>query len=168
MSANAVAETTELVVERVFDAPRERVWEVFTKPEHIQKWWGPIPFTAPVIELELRAGGAFRFAMRSPDGRDYWNAGTVRELAPPQRLVLAMYFANEKGERVAPSVYGFPEGSPGEQITTFEFEAIGRRTRLTLRQGPIPVGMGQNAKLGWTTSLEKAAHAIADDMRVRS
>jgi uncharacterized protein YndB with AHSA1/START domain len=162
MSASVVAETSELVIERVFDAPRERVWEVFTKPEHIQKWWGPIPFTAPVIELDLRAGGAFRFAMRSPDGHDYWNAGTVREVTPPEKLVIDMYFANEKGEQVSPSTYGFPEGSPSLQVTTFLFRAEGPRTRLTVRQGPIPTGMGANAKLGWESSLEKAARAVAD------
>lgn len=164
MSANIVAETTDLVVTRVFDAPRERVWEVFTKPEHIRKWWGPIPFTAPVIEIDVRQGGAFRFAMRSPDGRDFWNAGTVREVVPPERLVLAMHFANEKGEQVSPAFYGFPEGSPSVQMTTFIFEAEGARTRLTIRQGPIPAGMGENAKLGWATSLDKAARAIGDAM----
>ena len=165
MSASTVAETTELVVTRVFDAPRELVWEVFTKPEHMKKWWGPIPFTAPLIEMDLRTGGRFRFAMRAPDGKDYWNAGTVREVKPPERLVLEMYFANEKGEQVSPSFYGFPEGSPSVQMTTFIFEAEGARTRLTVRQGPIPTGMGENAKLGWESSLEKAASAVAEAVR---
>jgi len=158
----AEMKTTDLVITREFDAPRERVWEVFTTPEHITKWWGPAHFSAPVTEIDLRPGGAFRFAMRGPDGNDYWNAGTVREVTPPRQLVLVMYFANAKGERVPPTTYGFPEGSPEEQITTFTFEALGARTRLTLRQGPIPAGMGENAKAGWTTSFDKAARAIAE------
>lgn len=74
--------TQTLVIERVFDAPRELVWKVWTEPEHAMKWWGPRGFTAPVAKMDFRVGGKFLIAMQSPDfndGKPIWSTGVYKE-----------------------------------------------------------------------------------------
>ena len=85
-----------LVIERVFDAPRELVFEAWTRPEHIVNWWGPDSFTLPHCELDFRVGGAFRFNMRAPDGSDHWVSGRYQEIAPPE--VIAFTWVREDFE----------------------------------------------------------------------
>ncbi len=79
----------EVVVTRSFDAPRELVWKAYTKPEHITQWMlGPPGWTMPVCELELRPGAPYRFAWRKDDGGEMEITGVVKEVQPPERLVI--------------------------------------------------------------------------------
>ena len=77
----------EIAATRVFDAPRELVWKVWTDPEHVAKWWGPDGFTTTTHSMEVKPGGVWRFVMHGPDGRDYQNKITYLEVVKPERLV---------------------------------------------------------------------------------
>jgi uncharacterized protein YndB with AHSA1/START domain len=77
----------EVVLTRVFDAPRHMVFDAFTKPELLKRWFGPRGWSLVVCEVDLRVGGAFRFVLRGPDGRDMGMRGVYREIAPPDRSV---------------------------------------------------------------------------------
>ena len=77
----------EIAATRLFDAPRELVWKVWTDPEHIGKWWGPNGFSTTTHSMDLRPGGAWRYVMHGPDGRDYRNRVTYLEVVKPERLV---------------------------------------------------------------------------------
>ena len=110
----------ELVLSRVFDAPRELVFKAWTDSQHIAEWWGPNGFTTTVQEMDVRPGGAWRFVMHAPDGVDYPNRMEFLEVVEPQRLV-AIHSSGEPGDA------GF------EVTVTFTKEAAGK-TRLTLRQ----------------------------------
>ena len=77
----------ELALTRVFDAPRELVWKVWTDPKHVARWWGPRGFTNPVCELAVRPGGAIRIHMRGPDGTVHPMTGVYLEVVEPQRIV---------------------------------------------------------------------------------
>ena len=77
----------ELVITRIFDAPREIVFKVWTTAEHLKQWFGPKGFTVPMCEMDLRPGGAFRFVFRGPDGKDYPSEGEYVAVEPPSRLV---------------------------------------------------------------------------------
>jgi len=78
----------EVVITRVLAAPRRLVWEAYTVPRHLQQWLlGPEGWTMPICEMDLRPGGAFRYVWRKTDGEEMTIAGTVREVAPPERLV---------------------------------------------------------------------------------
>jgi uncharacterized protein YndB with AHSA1/START domain len=80
---------TEVVVARSFDAPRELVWKAYTEPEHITQWMlGPPDWTMPVCELELRPGAPYRFGWRKGDGTEMEITGVVKEVVPPERLVI--------------------------------------------------------------------------------
>ena len=76
-----------VVITRIFDAPRERVWKAWTDPEQLKHWWGPKGFTTPVFRADLRVGGALLYCMRSPEGKDYWGTGVYREIVPVTRIV---------------------------------------------------------------------------------
>jgi len=77
----------EVRLVRVFDAPRQLVFDAFSKPEFLRRWFGPRGFTMPVCEVDLRVGGGFRFVLRRPDGTDMGMRGVYREIKAPERSV---------------------------------------------------------------------------------
>lgn len=86
---------------RVFDAPRELVWQAWTDPKHLAQWWGPNGFTTTTTTtsaFEFRAGGIWRFVMHGPDGRDYQNRITFDEIVKPERII----YRHDGGEDVEP------------------------------------------------------------------
>jgi len=76
----------DLVLERVVDVPRELVWRAWTEPEHLKKWFTPVPWQTVDCEIDLRPGGIFRTVMRSPEGQEYPNLGCYLEVARNERL----------------------------------------------------------------------------------
>ena len=159
----------DLVIERVFDAPRERVFDAFTQPEHLQKWWGPKMVGIGVAEFEPRPGGKIFLAEHSLDGGVNYIAGTVREIERPSRLVFAIHFANEKRERVSPPARsGLGAAWDGEIVSDVTFSSEGPRTRVTIRteRSGITAEWSEGARYGWAEALDKLGHAITDDMKV--
>lgn len=84
--AGATAER-ELVISRVFDAPREVVFDAWVNPEHVGKWWGPAGFTTTTERIDIREGGEWEFVMHGPDGRNYPNHHRYEEVVAPERIV---------------------------------------------------------------------------------
>ncbi|PJZ47158.1 SRPBCC family protein [Leptospira brenneri] len=76
-------------IERMFDAPIQLVWEVWTNPLHISKWWGPNGFTNPTVEFDFKVGGSYRIVMRSPEGVNYPVIGKFLEITPLQSFVIS-------------------------------------------------------------------------------
>ena len=113
-----------IVTSRVFDAPRELVFEAWTNPKHLVQWWGPNGFTTTIRAIDVRPGGVWRFVMHGPDGRDYQNRITFDEVVPPERIV----YRHGGGEDVEPVQF--------RQTVIFE-DLGGRRTRITWR-GDFP------------------------------
>jgi uncharacterized protein YndB with AHSA1/START domain len=85
--AAALVGDREIAITRIFDAPRELVFKVWTDPHHIGQWWGPNGFTTTTNHMEVKPGGTWRYVMHGPDGRDYKNLITYLEVAAPDRLV---------------------------------------------------------------------------------
>jgi uncharacterized protein YndB with AHSA1/START domain len=163
----------ELVIARVFDAPRELVWKAWTDPEEAKKWWGPKGFTAPVSKIDLRVGGKYLNCMRGagPDGvvRDFWSTGIYREIVPLQRLVNTDSFADEKGNVVPASHYGMEGDWPLELLVTVTFEEAGGRTKMTLLHAGIPAGkMRELCETGWNESFDKLAEHLAKSLGLRA
>lgn len=156
----------ELVLTRVFDAPRELVFRAWTEPEHLAEWWGPKGFTNPVCEADPRPGGEWRICMRAPDGTDYWCGGVYREVAPPERYVATDCFLDEDGAVVDPiEHYGMPEGTPAEMLMTVTFEEVEEGTKVTVHQ-TMPTGTAHEAGAyeGWSQSFDKL-EAYLEDVR---
>jgi len=101
----------ELTISRLLNAPRELVWEVWTKAEHIKNWWGPTGFTNTIFSMEVKPGGVWDFIMHGPDGTDYKNKSIYKEIIKPERIVF---------EHVSPKF-----------IATITFEEKNGKTLLT-------------------------------------
>jgi uncharacterized protein YndB with AHSA1/START domain len=106
----------EIVMTRVFDAPRRLVFDAFSKPELLKRWFGPRGWSLVVCEVNLKVGGGFRFVLRGPDGRDMGMRGTYREIVPPERSVHVESF----------------DDYPGESLVTAVFTEQGGKTTLTV------------------------------------
>jgi uncharacterized protein YndB with AHSA1/START domain len=159
--ATAVKSTNELLLTRIFDAPRNLVWKAWTEPERFMRWWGPKGFTSPVCKIDLRVGGKYLNCMRSPGGQDFWSTGVYREIVPMKRIVCTDSFADEKGNVVPASNYGMQGEWPLELIVKVTFEEKGGKTRMTLRHEGIPAGtMSDNTRAGWNESFDKLAESL--------
>jgi uncharacterized protein YndB with AHSA1/START domain len=109
----------EISAVRMFDAPRELVFNAWTEREQIEKWWGPIGFTTTTSEMDVRAGGVWRFVMHGPDGRDYKNRIEYKEVIVPERL---SYFHS-----------GEDDTEDTNFDVTVEFSAKGNKTEVSMR-----------------------------------
>jgi uncharacterized protein YndB with AHSA1/START domain len=141
----------ELILTRVFDAPRELVWQAWTEARHLAQWWGPQGFTNPVCEVDLRPGGAIRIDMRWPQGDIISMSGTFHEIIAPEQLV----FISTAGV-----------GDDGEPLlavhNTVTFAEQCGKTLLTLKAVVIKAAPEMAAALagmeeGWSQSLVKLA-----------
>lgn len=152
--ANQSKYIKELTLTRVFDAPRERVWNAWTDPKLLAQWWGPQGFTAPVCEVDARPGGAILIHM-SGFGMLAPMAGVFKEVVKPERLV----FTNN-------AFFEVPLGKPViEGITTVTFEALGGKTKVTVHNGvlratPEAAQALAGMEPGWIQTLDKLAEFL--------
>jgi uncharacterized protein YndB with AHSA1/START domain len=140
----------EIVLTRVFDAPRHLVFEAFSKPELLKRWFGPRGWSLVVCEVDLRVGGGFRFVLRSLDGKEMGMRGVYCEITPPERSVQMESF----------------DDYPGESQVTAAFVEQGGNTTLTatvlypsceVRDAVIQSGMEHGA----AESYDKLAELLA-------
>lgn len=124
----------ELSLSRLIRAPRERLYRAWTTPDLLKQWFTPRPWTTPVVELDVRAGGSSYILMRGPDGNEFPNRGVYLEVVPNEKLV----FTDAYTEAWVPADKPFMTG-----IITFSDEDGG--TRYTARA------------LHWTDA-DRAAH----------
>lgn len=152
----------DLVITRIFDAPKELVWKAWTEPARFMKWWGPKGFTSSTCQIDLRVGGRYLFNMKAPNGREMWTTGTYVEIVPYEKLVFLDHMADEKGNELSPEKMGLPPGWPSEIRTTVTFEDIGGKTRMTVIQHGMPVGdMTAGAARGWNEAFDKMAETFS-------
>lgn len=146
------AEADELLITRVFDAPRDTVFEAWTSAEHARRWWYPRldgrPFACTSYEMDFRVGGRYRYCMRSPEGDDYWARGEYRTIERPKRLAFTFQWERE--------------GSPLTLITVTFDEAGAGKTRLTFRQqGFADTAARDGHAEGWREVLDHLADELA-------
>jgi uncharacterized protein YndB with AHSA1/START domain len=144
----------EIALTRVFDAPRALVFEAFSKPELLKRWFGPRGWSLVVCDVDLRVGGGFRFVLRGPDGREMGMRGVYREIVPPERSVHVESF----------------DDYPGESLVTAVFVEEGGKTTMTatilyasqeIRDAVIKSGMEHGAAESYDRLAELLATAEA-------
>lgn len=121
------SEGKEIVLARVFDAPRKLVWKAWTRPEHIAKWFGPRGFTTRVTKYEFKPRGKWVYVMRGPDGTDYPCHGVFREIVENERIVTTDEFGEDH-----PAITDDQSGMPRGMIVTCSFTDEGDKTRVTI------------------------------------
>jgi len=143
-----VTSDREIVMTRVFDAPRALVFRAYTDPTLIPQWWGLRNLTTIVDKMDLRPGGAWRFIQHGADGKEEAFNGVFREIVPPERLVSTFEY----------------EGTPGHVVVdTVTFEDAGGKTKVTARSvfasvedrdEMLMAGMEQGARETWDRLAE--------------
>ena len=137
--------TPELVIERVFDAPRALVWQAWTDPTQAVQWGGPRSHPATHFEGELRPGGTWRGCLRSVEsGEDLWQGGVYREIREPERIVYTFHWEDDDGK---------PEN---EMLITLTFTEEGKKTRMRLHQTEFrSVEQRDGHRGGWNSAIDR-------------
>ncbi|HLN76347.1 MAG TPA: SRPBCC domain-containing protein [Nocardioidaceae bacterium] len=139
-----------LNLKRVLEAPRERIFGLFTEPTALEKWWGPHGFTTPEIELDLSVGGGYRFTMQPPEGEVFHLSGEFLEVDHPSRLVYTFRWDE-------------PHPDDRETVVRLALNAVGDTTELSLSQGDFAteerLALHRN---GWTDSFEKLRDLVGE------
>ena len=144
----------EVLLTRVFDAPRSLVFKAWTDPAQMAQWWGPQGFTNPMCRLDARPGGSIRIDMRGPDGRVYPMSGTFQKILAPAKLVFTAVAEDAGGQPIL------------ESLTTVTFTEAGGQTTVTVQASAIGFtsdapGMLAGMHAGWSQSLERLAVSLA-------
>lgn len=152
-------------IERIFDAPIEKVWKAWTSPEQIKKWWGPEGWSAPEIKQDFKVGGKYLYLMRGrmPDQeeeQDNWSGGEFKEIIQMKKIVATDYFTDDNGNKISPNDVGLPGEWPDEMLVTVMFEDLGDKTKFNLLHEGHPDEMAEMAKMGWNQSLDKFAELV--------
>ena len=153
--ATRTSETADrkIVAIRVFDAPRELVWEVWTNPKHLAQWWGPNGFTNTIHEIEVKPGGVWRFIMHGPDGTDYKNEIVYVEVVKPELLV----YDHVSGPKFHVTVTFTEERNKTRLTMQMLFESTAERDNTVEKFGAVE---GLNQTLG---RLQEHLAKIAGD-----
>jgi uncharacterized protein YndB with AHSA1/START domain len=141
---NAATDNRELTITRVFDAPRQLVFEAWIDPQHLVQWSGPEGFTSHQDYFDASPGGAYRVCLRGPDGTEHWIRGIYREVVVNEKLVFTHAWEDETGAL-----------SP-ETLVTITFADQDGGTLLTLRQGVFTTEESRDGHAdGWSGSLDR-------------
>jgi uncharacterized protein YndB with AHSA1/START domain len=154
-------EGQELILERVFDAPRELVFKAFSEAEHLKHWWGPRGWTVTVCTVDFRPGGIWHYCMKCIDknqgdfyGYESWGKAVYREIIEGEKISYVDYFSDAEGNEA--------EGMPSSQITMTFVEYEGK-TKLVSRaqyasaealKAVLEMGMEQGITETWDRLAE--------------
>ena len=151
----------DLIITRVFDAPRSLVFNAWTDVRHTAQWWGPKGFTVRAAKMDFRPGGGYHYCMRSPDGHDMWGKFVYREIVEPERIVFINSFSDEEGGLTR---HPMSPTWPLEMLSTFTFTERNGKTTLTIRWSPCNATEVENKTFdegrkgmtgGWTGTLDQ-------------
>ena len=160
-------DTQEFVTTRLFDAPRELVFDAWTQKAHLDKWFGPTGCHMVTSDMDLRVGGTYHYGMRTPDGKVMWGKWTFQEIRRPERLVLISSFSDEKG---GITVHPWNPDWPRQTLSTTSFETQGGKTLITLRWTPYEAtdverrtfaANMSSMNQGWSGTFEQLAAYLA-------
>lgn len=124
----------EFVFTRVVNAPRQLVWDVYTKAEHLEHWWGPKGMALGVERLELHPGGTFLYSIGLPNGQKMYGKFVYREIAAPGKLVFVVSFTDAEG---TPIRHPMSPTWPLEVLNTVTFKEAEGKTTIHMVGGPV-------------------------------
>lgn len=155
-------ENKDIVITRIFDAPIEQVWKMWTEPEHIMKWWGPDRFSCPSAKMDVREGGVSIVAMQAPQdfgGQVTYNTWKHTRIIPLQSLEFIQNLCDKGGNNVDPVSIGMPPDFPMDMRTVVTFKKLGEnKTEITVTEYGWRLGnMRDMSIMGMEQCLDKMA-----------
>ncbi len=127
-------EKKEFEIMRVFNAPLDLVWKVYTEKEHLVKWWGPKGLTMLDAKLDFRVGGIFHYGMATPDGHKMWGKFIYKEIVPKTKIVFVVSFSDENG---GVTRHPMSQTWPLETLNTVTLSEENGKTTMKISGGPI-------------------------------
>jgi len=150
----------QLTVSRVFDAPVEDVWKIWTEPEYVKQWWGPDKFTCPLAKINFKEGASSLVSMQAPPefgGQTSYSIWTYTKIVNLQSIEFVQNLANEDGIKQKPVALGMPPDFPEDVRTLVIFKVINEnKTEMTVTEFADFGQISHFAKLGLEQSLDKA------------
>jgi uncharacterized protein YndB with AHSA1/START domain len=153
--AIAVEVRTTGSYERTFNASQDKVWQVWNDTDSIKKWWGPTGYTAPFVRNDLRVGGSYLWAMKSPKGEMFWNTGVYTEVVPESRIVSTLSFADETGKALPGSKAPVPGRWPDAVTVIVEFSESSGKTKVTVTEVGVPLMVMILSRVAWNQQFDK-------------
>ncbi|GAB3361063.1 SRPBCC domain-containing protein [Arachidicoccus ginsenosidivorans] len=126
--------TQEVFIEEVFNASIQSVFDAWTDPEQLMKWYAPDGCTISFKTLDIKKGGKYHCCISNPTYGDCWAIGEYLEILPYAKVVFSMDNADENGNPINPADIGMDKNWPGKTVVTVTFQEENCKTRLTLRQ----------------------------------
>ncbi len=152
---------TELLVTRVFDAPRALLFQAWTDKRHLERWFSPLGCSVHFKQLDVRPSGSFAFSICEAKTKTYWFTGEYNTVETPSRLAFTLKLTDENGHPAPPSAIGMDPEWPAETLVTIVFSARNGRTTLTLQQTvSAELALRTGALAGWQSMLEKLAQSL--------
>lgn len=146
----------KLTIDRKFNAPIDRVWEAFTTPEILAKWWSPAGMTNYHASTDVRQGGEFRYCFESSEGMKYWGKGVYETIKKPTYLSYIDYFTDADGNPVPPSHYGIPGDEIIPTMVEFTFAENGEQTSMRITgDNPYDASMTEEMTKSWNSMFDK-------------
>jgi len=133
-SPQVQSKTDEVVITRLFNAPREKVFEAWVKPEILVKWYAPKGCSIHFSEINVNEGGSFHSRITTPDGYECWCKGIYHVIVEPEKLVFSMAVSDGQGNLITPAEAGMDPEWPNETMVTVTFEDVNGQTKLKLYQ----------------------------------
>jgi uncharacterized glyoxalase superfamily protein PhnB/uncharacterized protein YndB with AHSA1/START domain len=155
------------VISRVFDAPRDLVWQAWTDPERLKQWWGPKGFRVVSATVDLRPGGVFHYGLQMPSGQEMWGKFVYQEIVEPERLVFVVSFSDRDG---GVTRHPLVPNWPVETLSTVTFGEQRGRTMVTVTWLPYAANEIERATFdeghgsmqqGWSGTFEQFAEYLA-------
>ena len=159
------------VITRVFAAPRDLVWRVWTQAEHLKQWFGPRGVTIPSCTIDLRPRGVFHYSMKAADGTVMWGRWVFREIAPTERLVFVVSFSDERGDVTRAPFEGDWPLETLSTVTFAEHAGIGGGTTVVVEWSPLNATDDErktfaeghdSMRQGWSGTLDQLTAYVTD------
>lgn len=151
-----------VVIERIFEAPIETVWKMWTDASLFQKWYGPNGMQIPVADMDVSVGGTRKICMEMSRGdrvMTMWFKGEYKEVNAPTRLVYTESMCDAEGNILSPQSMGMPEGHP--EVTEIIVELTEKSGNTHMKMVHIGVPAGSNGEGGWNQAFDKMAALVA-------
>jgi uncharacterized protein YndB with AHSA1/START domain len=158
---NVQSKKRDLVVTHILGAPVEQVWQAWSDPDLVMRWWGPHGFVAPLAKMDFRVGGTSLVCMNSPQFGfgDQYSTWHYEEIVPMQRIVFIQNLTDKDGNKVDPAQMGLPPDFPQDMRSTVTFKPMDdQTTEITVVEHGWQEGqMMEMSEMGMKQCLEKMA-----------
>ena len=151
----------QIEVIRIFNAPIEMVWQVWTDPELVKRWWGPEHFTSPVAKINFWEGGKSIVSMKAPKemgGQEFYSLWAYVKIIPLQTIEFIQSLCDEDGIKIKPTKVGMPDDFPIDVKTVVTFKEVANdKTEMTVTEYADFGAIGNFAQIGLEQSMDKMA-----------